>query len=104
VFPNVVGQHQRMGDGTVSLDWLRHRIKEAVAQLGLDPKRYSGHSMRAGGATDLFVARVPYFIIKRMGRWTSDAAMVYYRAEEDVRHSVRGAFSKMARARGGAGM
>jgi hypothetical protein len=100
VFPNVVGRHQRMGDGTVSLDWLRHRIKTAVAKLGLDPKRYSGHSMRAGGATDLFVARVPYFIIKRMGRWTSDAAMVYYRAEEDVRQSVRSAFSKMARACG----
>jgi hypothetical protein len=35
VFPNVVGRHQRMGDGTVSLEWLRHRIKTAVAKLGV---------------------------------------------------------------------
>jgi hypothetical protein len=97
VFPDVVGHGRRLGEGTVSLSWLRQRIKREVARLGLDPKRYSGHSMRAGGATDLFLARVPYFIIKRMGRWKSDAAMVYYRADEDVRRSVSRGFSKMAR-------
>jgi hypothetical protein len=97
VFPEVAGRDQRLVEGTVSLCWLRRRIKVAVAKLGLDPKRYSGHSMRAGGATDLFMARVPYFIIKRMGRWKSDAAMLYYRADEDVRRSVKRGFSKMAR-------
>ena len=97
VFPDVVGRSQTFGEGTISLDWVRNRIKAAVAKLGLDPKRYSGHSMRAGGATDLFVARVPYHIIKKMGRWSTDAAMIYYRADEDVRRSVRRAFSRVAR-------
>ena len=50
----------------------------------------------AGSATDLFVARVPYFIIKRMGRWSSDAAMIYYRHEEDVVETVAAAFQFVA--------
>ena len=58
---------------------------------------YSGHSLRAGGATDLFVARVPYYLIKKMERWKSDAAMVYYRSEEDVCHAVSKAFSLLSR-------
>lgn len=102
VFPNVEGTGQQPGSGTVSTNWLRQRIKRAVQRVGLDPTRYSGHSLRAGGATDLFVARVPYFIIKRMGRWVSDAAMIYYRADDDVRRAVRRAFSKAARACGAA--
>jgi hypothetical protein len=48
----------------------------------IDPRRFSGHSMRAGGAT-LFTSRIPYWVVKKMG-WTSDAALKYYRSEEDV--------------------
>ena len=58
---------------------------------------YSGHSLRAGGGTDLFVARVPYYLIKKIGHWKSDAAMVYYRSEEDVCHAVSMAFSLLSR-------
>ena len=56
--------------------------------LGMDPVFYSTHSLRAGGATDLFVARVPYFAIKKMGRWKSDSAMLHYRCKEDVCNAV----------------
>ena len=69
---------------TVSGSWARSHIKKLVRANGLNPDFYSGHSLRAGGATDLFVARVPYFLIKKMGRWKSDAAMIYYRSEQDV--------------------
>lgn len=69
--------------------WLRQQIKRQVARLGMDPKRYANHSLRAGGATDLFVARVPYYVIKKAGRWQSDAAMIYYRDDEDVEKAVR---------------
>ena len=72
------------------------RIKKVVQLIGLDPSSYSNHSLRAGGATDLFVARVPYSIIKKMGRWKSDAALLYYRDEEDVRLAVAEAFSRMS--------
>jgi len=80
--------------GTVSASWFRAHLKELVRSNGYDPSYYSGHSLRAGGATDLFVARVPYFLIKKMGRWKSDAAMLYYRSEEDVVAAVSRAFSK----------
>jgi hypothetical protein len=43
----------------------------------------SGHFLRSGGATGLFVERAPYPMIKKMGRWKSDAAMLYYRSTED---------------------
>lgn len=77
--------------------WLRVVIKDAVAKLGRDPHHYSGHSLRAGGATDLFVLRVPYPQIKKYGRWDSDAAMVYYRDEIEVSVTVAKAFGRVRR-------
>jgi hypothetical protein len=79
-------------DKTLSDSWLRGIVKRTAAALGMDPSAYSTHSLRAGGATDLFVARVPYFAIKKMGRWKSDSAMLYYRCEEDVCEAVTEAF------------
>jgi hypothetical protein len=76
--------------------FLRQVIKSSVADIGLNPQRFSGHSLRAGGATDLFAACVPYWVIKKMGRWTSDAALKYYRSQEDVVFSVRDAFHRMS--------
>ena len=77
---------------TMSQDCLRHIIALRTNSIGLDPSKYSGHSMRAGGATDLFIMRVPYYIIKKMGRWVSDAALVYYRDDDDVILAVTEAF------------
>jgi hypothetical protein len=65
-------------------DFVLSIIKSSVSALGLDPNRFSGHSLRAGGATDLFTSRISYWVIKKMGRWTSDDALKYYRSEEDV--------------------
>jgi hypothetical protein len=59
------------------------------------PTQFSGHSLRAGGATGLLVPRVPYHIIKKRGRWMSDAAMVYYRSEEDVIREVSRGFTRV---------
>ena len=77
---------------TPSGSWFRGRVKKACLSIGLDPVYYSGHSFRAGGATDLFVAIVPYYIIKKKGRWVSDAAMIYYRDDDDVDDAVERAF------------
>ena len=49
----------------------------------------------------MFVVRVPYFLIKKMGRWRSDAAMLYYRSEEDVCLAVAAAFGLMPKPDGG---
>ena len=82
--------------GTVSASWFRFHLKLLAQDNGCDPSYYSGHSLRAEGATDLFVARVPYFLIKKMGRWKSDSAMLYYRSEENVVAAVAKAFSRMS--------
>lgn len=78
-----------------SYNWWRKVIKKVWGKIGLEVKYYSGHSLRAGGATDLFVCRVPYYIIKKMGRWKSEAAMLYYRCDEDVKKEVAAAFTKL---------
>ena len=78
-----------------SYNWWRNMIKKVCNRIGLEEKHYSGHSLRAGGATDLFVCRVPYYIIKKMGRWKSEAAMLYYRCDEDVKKEVGLAFTKL---------
>ena len=81
---------------TISADTFRRAIKRTAKENGLDPRLYSGHSLRAGGATDLFVGRVPYYVIKKMGRWVSDAAMIYYRDDEDVCNAVASCFEAAA--------
>jgi hypothetical protein len=80
---------------TASADWFRKHLKKLCKDAGLDASQYSLHSLRAGGATDLFVARVPYPIIKKWGRWVSDAAMIYYRDDEDVVNAVFEAFKDL---------
>lgn len=100
VFPRV----SRTG-GRVSLDfhhplsrdmWNRD-LKRHFAAAGLDPLQYSGHSLRAGGATDLFTAGTPYPVIKKAGRWKSDAALQYFRARDHVAAEVAAAFGRQFR-------
>ena len=96
IFPRVTRSGAIDWTKPATTDWLRKMIKRRVASIGLDPKRYSGHSLRAGGATDLFMQRLPFYLIKKAGRWASDAAMIYYRADEDVLEAVAAAFSSQA--------
>lgn len=94
IFP-AVRYNKLYVEETPSYYWWRKTIKWCCTRIGLDAKHYSGHSLRAGGATDLFVARVPYYVIKKMGRWKSDAAMLYYRCDEDVERAVTEAFTRL---------
>ncbi len=52
-------------------------IKKEIGTLGLDPKDYSSHSLRRGGATALFAGGVPSAAIMRHGRWKSEAFRGY---------------------------
>ena len=96
LFPKRLSATRFDWTSSLSYDSLVSRIKLIAQRLGLPAEDYAGHSLRAGGATDLFIARVPYFIIKKMGRWSSDALMVYYRHDEDVIHAVSAAFQLVA--------
>ena len=42
---------------------------------------FAGHSFRSGGACDLYASNVPIEAIMRMGRWKSQAALLYLRCE-----------------------
>lgn len=72
----------------------RGMIKRLFAAAGLPSEQYSGHSFRAGGATDLFSMRVPYPMVKQAGRWRSDAALRYYRNDYGVAEAVAQAFAE----------
>ncbi|ETN14856.1 hypothetical protein PPTG_22022 [Phytophthora nicotianae INRA-310] len=66
------------GYGTgISAKELATTIKMAVAACGMDPTRYSTHSVRIGGATALLNAGADRLAIKVMGRWLSSAFEEY---------------------------
>ena len=53
--------------------------KLAVACEGYDSSQYSGHSFRAGSATDGAAAGFSSWELKMLGRWSSEAYNVYLR-------------------------
>ena len=54
-------------------------IKRLIRLAGLNPASYSTHSIRAGAATQAASAGLSPDDIKRLGRWRSQAYMVYLR-------------------------
>jgi hypothetical protein len=73
-------------------------IKRGAIALGLDPRRYAGHSLRTGIATDMFASGVmtPAQIMK-FGRWTSmEACMAYFRETSEVTELIPHVIRKMS--------
>ena len=64
------GECLRKG-GSLSYSRLRELLLEKISSLGMDPKLFGMHSLRAGGAT---AAGVPDRLFKRHGRWKSESA------------------------------
>lgn len=56
--------------------FMQSKLREAGIHR---PDEYSGHSFRAGGATDLFEGGAPPRVIMLTGRWRSDAYLLYIR-------------------------
>ena len=52
-------------------------LKTVVQQSGLDPKAYSGHSFRRGGASWAFQCGVSIETIRQIGDWKSNAYTKY---------------------------
>ena len=77
----------------VTRQWLVERIREAVATAGLDPTPYSGHSFRIGAATTAAAAGIEDSVIKTLGRWSSQAYVVYVQLP---RSSLAGVTSRLA--------
>ena len=54
-------------------------IRKALAQAGINPDDYAGHSFHIGAATTAAACGVPVDIIKTLGRWKSNAYQLYVR-------------------------
>jgi integrase len=59
-------------------------VKQRAAQIGLDPKRYSGHSLRAGFATSAAAAGLSIWKIKAQTGHVSDTVLGGYIREADL--------------------
>jgi hypothetical protein len=60
--------------GGLSYTRMRELLLEKIVAIGLNPKLYGLHSLRAGGATAAANAGVPDRLFKRHGRWRSENA------------------------------
>jgi hypothetical protein len=57
---------------------MRQAVKSAALRLGVDPAKFSLHSLRIGGACALRAAGAPLSMILFMGRWKSAPACLSY--------------------------
>ena len=81
-------------------------LKIGIADIGLNPARYTTHCMRSGGATAAFAAGLSMDLIKQCGNWKSDAVLRYTRPSIEPLLSVGPAiagtvFTPLPRRRGG---
>jgi integrase len=64
--------------GQLSGDAIASVVKQRVRAIGLDPRRYSGHSLRAGFVTSAATAGAPAWRIKAQTGHVSDALVGRY--------------------------
>lgn len=65
--------------------WFRRRLREA----GFPAEQFSGHSFRAGGATDLHKGKVPEALAMRLGRWRCREVYFIYLREDDAEQALQ---------------
>ena len=63
-------------------------LRLVVQDMGLNPRLYSTHSFRRGGATFAFKAKVPGELIKTQGDWLSEAYLKYLDLSLENRYQV----------------
>ena len=65
-----------------------NRIKKVARSQGMDSSRFSGHSLRVGGATQLMAAGFDAEVIKLIGRWKSDCYTAYLHLNPSLAETV----------------
>ena len=56
---------------------LTNELRTLLGRLGLNSSLYAGHSFRIGAATSAAAVGLPSWLIKTLGRWTSDCFETY---------------------------
>lgn len=59
------------------------KVKEALTSAGVDSSHYSGHSFRSGAATTAAKQGVNDATIKMLGRWKSNAYLLYIKTPRE---------------------
>ena len=84
-----------------STKWVTHsslvmRLRDLLTQAGYDPQKYSGHSLRRGGAE--FSARIglSHLVIQLRGDWKSQAYLRYVSLHDNVNMNAARALSLAA--------
>jgi len=75
------------------------KLKASTKAIGLDPKLFSTHSFRRGGATLAFRAGIAGDTIKILGDWQSEAYQVYLECPIEVKAAASNLFRKAVLAR-----
>ena len=71
-------------------------LQRAAEAVGLPKERFKSHSLRIGGASALLHATREFDLVKRFGRWSSDAVHSYLHESAE---QYLGLATKMARDR-----
>lgn len=79
----------QMPDGQAfTYDYLQQCIKTLAVGAGLHDGSFSTHSLRIGGATTLVALGYPRETVQLLGRWASDAFILYLRIGFGVHRNV----------------
>ena len=65
-----------------------HLLRDSARVAGLPYRSLKGHSFRIGAASTAAAAGVPDWLIKVLGRWSSDCYQLYIRTPQNVLQSV----------------
>jgi hypothetical protein len=75
---------------------LARQFKTLITQLRLNPKTYTLHSLRKGGASLAHSMGIPLDQIKAHGTWSSGAVWTYLKQTSSQQSSVTQAMAKAA--------
>lgn len=68
---------QKNGNIPYSYSRFQKKLKSVISKTGRNPRLFSSHSMRRGGASAAFQAGVPLNIIQTQGDWAGDSYLRY---------------------------
>jgi len=84
LWPEITDDFTVRWDRPISKGAFVKEFQALLTQAGMNASQFSGHSFRAGGATDLWLGNCPPELIKRHGRWKSDCFYIYIRYNPHV--------------------
>jgi integrase len=89
----VLSRHDGVSDTRLSSNAVAAVVKQRARQIGLDPTKYSGHSLRAGLITSAARLGVSVWKIKAQSGHRSEAMVSRYVRDEDLfNNNAAGAF------------